>query len=147
MTNAEAISFVKNTKKGRIHTFLYRTAVKLATKYVGYTLEKESRIQGMLGDYGNRKAVIEKRENGQAKGICHLKEIEKDVLFENKEGEMIIRVLPVASGNGYKEYFLNGKPTTVEELAKIFPKSYYESGNKEKPDCVSLKVKNIKKIN
>lgn len=146
MTNKEVIALATTAQKGRIHTFYYRKNVKLAQKYVdmGYTLETRSRFQGMFGDYDNRQAVIEKRENGQAKGQCSLSEIVKDILFQNAQGELMLRVLPIDSGNSDKVYILNGEEVTKDVIASIFPKSYYES--KGCPDCMHLRAANIEKV-
>ena len=143
MKYQEAYQLAKTLKKGQIHTFHYHKVVKLAQKYIdmGYFLEVKSRFQGMFGDYDNRQAVIEKRANGQPKGKCTLSEVVKDILFKNANGELLMRVLPVDSGNASKTYILNGKEVSKEVIASIFPKSYYESNGK--PDCMSLRVTNI----
>lgn len=144
MQPEEIIDFATHAKKGVIHTFYYHKQVKLANKYEGYTLETRSRFQGMFGDYDNRKAVIEKRENGQAKGTCALSEVVKDLLYRNAKGEMFLRVLPIDSGNASKQYILNGEEVSLEVIASIFPKSYYESHGC--PDCMSLRLENIEAI-
>ena len=146
MNNQDAYELAINARKGIIHTFFYHKVVKLAQKYIdmGYHLEVKSRFQGMFGDYDNRQAVIEKRANGQAKGECHLAEIVKDILFENAQGEYMLRVLPIDSGNASKVYILNGEEVSKEVIASIFPKSYYESNGR--PDCMSLRVANIMEV-
>lgn len=146
MNSQEILTFATTAKKGTIHTFHYHKQVRLAQKYVdqGYVLETRSRFQGMLGDYDNRKAVIEKRANGQERGKCSLSEIIEDVVFQNAQGDLFLRVLPVNSGNAEKTFILNGEEVSKEAIAAIFPKSYYESNGC--PDCMSLNFKNIEAI-
>ncbi len=146
MNLIQITQFAETAKKGQIHTFVYHKVVKLAKKWqdMGYTLETRSVFQGMLGDYDNRKAVIEKRENGQAKGVCTLVEKIKDVLYENAQGEAILRVLPVDSKVAKKVWILNGEEVSLETIQGIFPKSVWESHGC--PDCMSLKASNIVEI-
>ena len=127
MTNQELLNLIPTLKKGQIHTFVYHKQVKLAKKYeaMGYVLETTSVFQGMLGDYDNRQAVIEKRENGAPVGKCPLTEVIKDILFSNGT-DLLLRVLPVNSGNGSKKFVLNGEEVSKAQLSEIFPKSVYE---------------------
>lgn len=143
-TPSEAVEYALHATKGRIHTFGYRKTVKLPKKYQEHTLETRSRFQGQFGCFGNKASVKARRQAGEPVHECSLREVVKDILFIGKEGQPLIRVLPVKSGYKRKTYILDGEVVTKEQLKEVLPEYLYASHDAE---CIYLDPRNIEDIN
>lgn len=145
----QALTLIKNMKKGRIASFGYEKVAKLPKKFEGHTLIVQSEFQGMFGEYGNRQSVIEKKANEDPnepkKEIkFNLKPVIQGVLFEKEDGSLIVRVLPI-EGKHKKTYIYDGEEVSVEFLREqgLSDSAIGIHKGSGRPDCMSLSLKNI----
>jgi hypothetical protein len=119
-------------------------------KGVEAVVEKVSRIVVRGGiDYDNIKSVQEKRESGELPsenaGLPWGQWAEFPFHIQHKEQDYL-RLYP-ASGLEFipkVEYYLNGELSTKDAIESLVLKSELPKPNDERPDCMTIKVENIK---
>ena len=119
-------------------------------KGVSDIITKESFGNVRLGiDYDNKKSVIEKRETGEIpaenQGLKGMEWIQFPYLLQGKNS-VHLRVYPTANNPISAKYFRNGVEITKDEAKEYCLKSEIPDRNGELPECLNIKIENIKTI-
>ena len=125
-----------------------KTVDEVSKKYPGNTVTKITTISVRKGvDYSKLKSVVAKRTDNNSSAPARkpwYHHIDKTLIKHNTKDEYYIQVFPNVFGRPNTQYFLNGKPITLEQLrAKGIMNNSFWNKKDTKPECLTIKVSNI----
>lgn len=143
----KVVEFFETLPAGQIHTILVVNDLDVPKKHEGNKLKKVTKMQVRMGEYANQKRVIEKRAN-EPDGTIHklpyeLNEEVENRIYTTKNGNVLVRFLPVHNGNHCTIYLENGKIKPLEELKGKYSDSTLRINKKEPTDCLSISARKI----
>lgn len=119
-------------------------------KGVADIITKESNGNVRLGiEYDNKKSVIEKRESGEIpaenQGLKGMEWLQFPYLLQGKNS-IHLRVYPTNNNPIHAKYYKNGVEISRDEAKEYCLKSEIPDRNGELPECLNIKIENIKTI-
>ena len=113
-------------------------------------ITKESNGNVRLGiEYDNKKSVIEKRESGEIpaenQGLKGMEWLQFPYLLQGKNS-IHLRVYPTNNNPIHAKYYKNGVEISRDEAKEYCLKSEIPDRNGELPECLNIKIENIKTI-
>lgn len=119
-------------------------------KGVADIITKESNGNVRLGiEYDNKKSVIEKRESGEIpaenQGLKGMEWLQFPYLLQGKNS-IHLRVYPTNNNPIHAKYYKNGVEISKDEAKEYCLKSEIPDRNGELPECLNIKIENIKTI-
>lgn len=114
-------------------------------------ITKESNGNVRLGiDYDNKKDVINMRKTGELpsenQGLKGMEWLQFPYLLQGKNS-IHLRVYPTTNNPIHAKYFKNGQEITRDEAKEYCLKSEIPESKGELPECLNIKIENIRRIN
>lgn len=113
--------FAKNYKMGTFTKIAYRTDMKIkaAAKKEGHNVSTITTKKVKFAEYNNLAKVKAGHESGEIAILPSWQERVNDFMVKHKtKGNLYVRFTNVDNANTTKQWFIDGKPATKEEVEK-----------------------------